>query len=195
MKNKKTVIILLIVFIVLIAGASVLYNLLDDVVEPEQIAVHDHDHHSEKEESPSPNEFSAPDFSVTDINGNIVSLLDFSGKPVILNFWASWCGPCKMEMPFFDDAYRTYKDNIHFLMINMTDGSRETIRSASEYIKEEGYIFPIYFDSSAEAAVKYGVSGIPMTIFIDKNGNIVAYAQSAIDRETLQRGIDMIYTP
>ena len=69
----------------------------------------------------------APDFTVYDLEGNEVHLTDFFGKPIIVNFWASWCGPCKMEMPDFDVAYNTYKDDIVFLMVNMTDGSRETV--------------------------------------------------------------------
>lgn len=137
----------------------------------------------------------APDFTVYDGDGNPVSLSDFLGKPVIVNFWASWCGPCKSEMPDFEEAYAEYGDDIHFLMINSTDGSRETVETAREFIAEQGYTFPVYFDTDYLASYTYGVSGIPMTFFIDAEGYAVAYASGMLDRETLQVGIDMIYTP
>lgn len=137
----------------------------------------------------------APDFTVLDGEGNRVSLSDFLGKPVIVNFWATWCGPCKNEMPEFEEVYAEYGEQIHFLMINCTDGTRDTVESVRDFIKENGYTFPVYYDTESSAAVTYGVSGIPMTFFIDAEGHAVAYAQGSLDRETLLKGIDMIYTP
>ena len=118
---------------------------------------------------------------------------NFEGKPVILNFWASWCGPCKSEMPDFDEAYREYGENIHFLMVNMTDGYQETIESAKEMIADSGYSFPIYYDTDLEAARAYSVYSIPTTYFLDENGYIIAQGRGALDAQTLQTGIDYIY--
>ena len=137
----------------------------------------------------------APVFSVTDAEGNMVHLSDFYGKPIVVNFWASWCGPCKSEMPDFEEAYKTYKEDVNFLMVNMTDGGRETVETAQEYIKGQGYAFPVYFDTSQDAAVTYGVTSIPSTYFIDSNGYAVAYAQGAITSDVLMTGLDMIYAP
>ena len=137
----------------------------------------------------------APDFTVYDLEGNEVHLTDFFGKPIIVNFWASWCGPCKMEMPDFDVAYNTYKDDIVFLMVNMTDGSRETIEVASEFIANSGYTFPVYYDTQYSAAITYSVASLPTSYFLNEKGELVAHAKGAIDAETLQRGIDMIYNP
>lgn len=135
----------------------------------------------------------APDFTVYDADGNAYKLSDFRGKPVVLNFWASWCGPCKMEMPDFNTTYGELGDELHFLMVNMTDGSQETFESASSFIADSGYTFPVYYDTSYEAAIAYSVYSLPTTYFIDQEGHAIAQATGAIDAETLQRGIDMIY--
>ena len=134
----------------------------------------------------------APDFTVTDRSGNAVKLSDLRGKPVILNFWASWCGPCQSEMPDFQRAYEAYGEDIHFMIINVTDGSRETVETARAYVDERGYTFPIYFDTTLEAAILYGASSIPLTVFLDAEGHFVAYASGALNAATLQKGIDMI---
>ena len=149
---------------------------------------------SEKASSDNESELSkAPNFTVYDLAGNEVNLTDFFGKPIIVNFWASWCGPCQMEMPDFDSAFTAYKEEIEFLMVNMTDGSRETIEEASSFIEEKGYTFPLYYDTEYSAAITYSVSSLPTTYFIDADGNLIAHARGAIDANTLQRGIDMIY--
>lgn len=134
----------------------------------------------------------APDFTVVDREGNAVKLSSLRGKPVVLNFWASWCGPCKSEMPEFEAAYEKYGEEIHFMMVNTTDGSRETVTTASAYIDGQGYTFPIYFDTALEASIAYGVSAIPLTVFINAEGELIAYGASALTAEALQRGIDMI---
>lgn len=134
----------------------------------------------------------APDFTMTDASGEEVKLSDFFGKPVVLNFWASWCGPCKSEMPHFEEAYQKYGEDINFVIVNLTDGSRETVETASAFIEEQGYTFPVYFDTSTEGAMTYGTYSIPVTYFIAADGTPVAQASGALDAATLQKGLDMI---
>lgn len=134
----------------------------------------------------------APDFTVFGANGEIVSLSDYEGKPVVLNFWASWCGPCKMEMPEFEAAYLELGDEVQFLMVNVTDGSRDTVDIASEFIEEQGYTFPVYYDVELDASYAYGVRSLPTTYFIDAEGNVVTGASGAISKDILMQGIDMI---
>lgn len=136
----------------------------------------------------------APDFTVFDAEGNAVELSDYLGRPVVVNFWASWCGPCQMEMPEFDAAYRELGGEVVFLMVNMTDGSRETVQSASDFIAGEGYSFPVLYDTERDAAETYGAYSLPTTYFIDADGNLAARAIGAIDADALQQGIDLITT-
>lgn len=204
MKNK-TLIILIIVFVLVIAGAYVLYGRLSESVETEQLAIQqtpeatpvpsekaDTESEAEAQQDEEAQKALAPDFTVYDAEGNAYKLSDFRGKPVVFNFWASWCSPCKGEMPDFEEAFKKYGDDVQFLIINMTDGSRETVESAKSYIDGMGYTFPVFYDTSLEAAYAYGVYAIPATYFVDAEGYCVAYANTMLDLETLEQGIGMI---
>ena len=134
----------------------------------------------------------APDFTVYDEAGNAYKLSDFEGKPVVLNFWASWCGPCKNEMPHFQTAYESYGEDVHFLVVNLTDGQMETVETAYSYIAGCGYTFPVYCDTSGEAANTYGIYSIPTTFFIHADGTVEGYISGSIDLETLEMAIGLI---
>lgn len=178
-------------FAVVIAGASLLYSNLSEKVDMGGIATAPtvvEDPTGETEAKPS----AAPDFTVYDLDGNAHTLSEFNGKPVILNFWASWCGPCVSEMPEFQEFYDKYGQDIHFVLVNLTDGRQETVASASGFIAEAGYTFPVYFDTDIDAAMKYGVSAVPVSYFIDAEGFFVAWAQGALTADMLQQGVDML---
>lgn len=231
MENKKTLIIVSVLLVALIGGASFLYAKLGDNMKPDNLLIQnetadkgdteasDSNNISEGNGTPGNNStsegngssagnntvenstntstdekapFMAPDFTVYDREGNTVHLSDFLGKPVVLNFWASWCGPCKMEMPDFEEVYTEYKDDIHFVMINLTDGNRETIDTATTFLDNSGYTFPVYYDKDSDAALTYQIYGIPVTYFINAEGHLIAQGTSALDAETIKRGIEMI---
>jgi thiol-disulfide isomerase/thioredoxin len=197
--KKYSWIIIAVLLVVLIGGASVLYDSLGSDYQMEQLATHQPPVEAETAAAdatiPGETEASAataPDFAVVDADGNEVKLSDFFGKPIVLNFWASWCGPCKSEMPDFNEAYLELGEGIQFLMVNMTDGDRETLEIAKAFITDAGYSFPVLYDVNFDAAITYGVSSLPTTYFIDAEGNLVAYGMGAMNAETLQQGINMI---
>ena len=206
MNKKIGWIIGVIAFVALLGGASVLYNKYSAEVEKEGLLMENSEQavieeevseenlaeNENSEEAESQELVMAPDFTVYDADGNAVSLSDFIGKPTVVNFWASWCGPCQMEMPDFDEMYQKLGDEVNFFMVNMTDGSRETVEAAKKFIEDSGYSFPIYFDTDLDAAMTYGVNSLPSTYFIDAEGHAIARGQGAIDAETLKYGIDMI---
>ncbi len=198
--NKKGLLILCVLFALLMIGAGMLYNTLSDDVQSGSLATTPPEEASTEApaetESTQPAEttepdYSAPDFTMLDNNGDEVNLASFFGKPIILNFWASWCGPCKMEMPDIQAAYEKYGQEIHFILVSVDD----SLDTAKTFIQDAGYTFPVYFDATSMGAYTYGASSIPLTYFIDANGDLVAYYRSAMSADILQQGIDMIYTP
>lgn len=136
----------------------------------------------------------APDITVYDVEGNAYKLSSFFGKPIVLNFWASWCNPCKDEMPGFQKIYNEYEGDIQFLMVNLTDESRETVKKASEFIKDAGYTFPVYYDTDQDGLNTYGVFTIPATFFIDAKGHLITYGIGTLDTYTLRKGLTFIYS-
>ena len=197
MNSKKTLILAAIALIVLLAGAYRLYAMLGARQEGAQLATAA----PQETETTSLGEnvaettvpaVTAPDFTVYTLDGIPVSLSDFFGKPIVLNFWASWCGPCKMELPDFQEVYDEVGSDVQFLIVNMTDGSRETVETASAYLKDQGYTFPAYYDTQLSAAMAYAVNAIPCTYFIDSRGCAVARSTGAIDAQTLLEGISLI---
>lgn len=143
-------------------------------------------------ESTEEEDLKAPDFTALDSEGNEVKLSDLVGKPIVLNFWASWCPPCKAEMPEFNKVYEEMGEEVTFLMVDMVDGQRETMEKGKKHIEKNGFTFPVYYDTKQEAAYLYGVASIPTTYFIDKEGNVITGVQGAIDEKNLRKGISII---
>ena len=182
----------LLALILLITGASVLYNRMseDSAPSPPVAAMPPEETSETEQDVVAP--IAAPDFTAIDSDGNSVALSDFKGKPVIINFWASWCTSCQSGMPDFDTAFQLYGEEIQFMMVNMTDGNRETVESAKACIADAGYAFPLFFDTEYSAAMAYNVTSIPATYLVNADGNLVAYGIGPLDLSALESGIGML---
>ena len=192
---KKRFIAVLLAMILLIGTAYTLYEYLRPSAIAEQYVA---DAKNQKiadekfEGGTAENKIVAPDVTVYDENGKEVRLSDFSGKPVVLNFWASWCGPCKNEMPHFEKLYTERGEEVQFLMVNVTDGMQETKEQAMAYLQNEKYTFPVCFDSELDATRAYAVHSFPTTYFIDANGNIMTYVIGMINEPTLRKNVRLL---
>ncbi|MFZ5997707.1 MAG: peroxiredoxin family protein [Nitrospirota bacterium] len=113
----------------------------------------------------------APDFTLTDISGKKISLSELKGKVVLLNFWATWCGPCKAEMPALNKLYLELKEKGFVILAVSLDTAEKPVKS---FIAEKKLAFPVLMDSDKELSFdKYAVMGLPTTFLIDKKGIIV----------------------
>lgn len=195
--NKKFLILVLSLAAVLLVAAVAYRQLSADYTppqdpQPEEPAFTETQDEAQEVE---PEAIDAPDFIVLDGGGNEVRLSDYAGMPVVLNFWATWCGPCKSELPAFENMYAEYGDDVAFLIINLTDGARDTIDGATSFVEENGYTFPVLFDTTLLAAQTYGAYSIPLTVFVFPDGTLAGGYQGAIPEELLEAGIQLILNP
>ncbi|TFG76593.1 MAG: TlpA family protein disulfide reductase [Thermodesulfobacteriales bacterium] len=112
----------------------------------------------------------AKSFTLESLGGNEeIGLENFKGKPIVINFWATWCGPCKQEIPFFEKTWKEYKDKgVVFIGIDVMDDKENAV----EFIETLGISYTNLYDPSGKTSNAYGVVALPATFFIDKNGNI-----------------------
>ena len=200
--KKKTLLITLVILIVVLGVAATLYPKLSSLMEPQQLATtptttteatapatEAAEETTEPTEAAEPETIPAPDFTVLDWDGNEVKLSDYIGKPIVLNFWAHWCGPCQMEMPEFNAKWEELGGEVTFLMVH--EGA--AVEDGKDKVTEGGYTFPVVFDTDSSAGALYGITAFPTTFFIDKDGNLQAYYMGAMDANLLQQGIKLIY--
>ncbi len=120
----------------------------------------------------------APDFTLKNLEGSSVSLKDFAGKVVFLNFWATWCGPCRDEMPAMEKLWQTFKEEAFVILaVDLREGQKEV----SSFMQNYGLTFPVLLDSRGEVGSMYAVRAIPTTYLIDSAGRIVGKALGARD--------------
>lgn len=187
MKQKFKYLIGVIVFILILVGVNLLYYRLKDIQEEKlQNNINNIAQGSKTELD------EAKDFSIETEDGTKVKLSDFKEKPIIINFWASWCAPCKMEMTDFNKIYKEEKENIQFMMINVTVD--DTKKNAQEYIRSNQFSFPVYYDIDGIAAYTYSITGYPTTYFINSNFEIMKRYNGMISEDLLRKYIQELKT-
>ena len=189
----KPVIVTIVILIVLLVGAGIAYFALAPQIEgtspisaDSQISSNSGESATTSSaESASTDDPQAPNFTVLNQQGDEVSLDSMKGKPIILNFWTSWCTYCNQEMPDFEKAYEKYGEEINFMIINSTTDSKETMAKAEAYIENHGFDLPFYFDTTGQATKLYQITAFPTSFFIDAVGYVVAYQPGKLDWESL----------
>ncbi|MCL5264554.1 MAG: TlpA family protein disulfide reductase [Chloroflexi bacterium] len=131
----------------------------------------------------------APDFTLKDPQGNQVSLSGFRGRPVMINFWATWCPPCRYEMPFMETVYRERAaDGLVILAVSIDEDPNAVPR----FMKEFGITFPVVLDTDQSVATKYRIRPIPTSFFVDKDGVIRDMEIGAMDKKTILKKLSKV---
>ncbi len=128
-------------------------------------------------------------FTVTDKNGKSITLSNLPKKPVVINFWAIWCGPCLAELPDFQEAYEEYSEEVTFLFINVLHWRNNTVTQVENFLSSNGYTFPTYYDTHGNASDECNVNSIPLTIFMGKDGKVKQTHSGTINKSKLISGI------
>ena len=203
MNSKKGVAVAIIVLVAVIALAAVAYNVLaanrpaiqvdssaakeqaDKLVESKTDASSASS--SAAQGSAGSLDMDVLDFTVFDQSGNQVKLSSMKGKPTVLSFWATWCPPCMKETGEVQALYDKLGGDVNIMMVNVTDGSRETQEGVTTWYEENQIGYPIYFDTTLEAASMFQVQVLPSTFVFDSQGNLVEAFQGSLNAEDMEQ--------
>ena len=136
------------------------------------------------------------DLELTDQFGNVHRLEDYKGRVVFLNFWATWCGPCRNEMPDIQKLYEEYAaqgDEAEVVILGVAGpeiGQERSAEDIAAFMEENGYTYPVLMDESSEMFMQYGISAFPTTFMIDKDGNVYGYVPGQMTEDIMRSIID-----
>ncbi len=135
-----------------------------------------------------------PDFELATLTGETVTLSELKGKKVMLNFWASWCGPCKAEMPHMEQYYKKQKesDGVEVIAVNLTKAERKGLEAVEQFVEAYGLTFPIPLDEDGKLMQTYEVITIPTTYLIGTDGAVAQMIRGPMDEETMKDLMDQI---
>ena len=176
--------------ILIISGLVMFVGGLNNKIDFAQSQSENNIENSSTSENNEEDKIEAIDFTLYDQYGKKHKLSDYKGKTIFLNFWATWCPPCKAEMPDIENLYKEYNKNNDDVVImgvaspNLgNEGDQEYIEN---FLEEEGYTFPVVFDEGGELIYRYGFSSFPSTIIVDKDGYITQYVPGSMNKDTMK---------
>lgn len=147
---------------------------------------------AEQQKTPAP----LADLELTDQFGNTHTLSDYKGKVIFLNFWATWCGPCRNEMPDIQKLYDEYSaqgEDAEVVILGIAGpgiGQEKSAEEIADFMTENGYTYPVLMDTSGEMFTQYGISAFPTTFMIDKDGNVYGYVPGQMTEDIMRSIID-----
>ena len=184
--------------ILIIAGMTMVYTGFDGVraiYQKDKAPIAQENQDNNEENSETPKRIKSIDFTLKDQYKNVHTLSEYEGKIVFLNFWATWCPPCKAEMPHIEEIYKEYglnKEDVVILGVASPnlgkEGSEEHIK---KFLKDQGYTFPVVMDYNGEFVYKYGISAFPSTFIIDQEGYVTQYVPGGMDKDTMKYLIEI----
>lgn len=185
--NKKVVSSIL---SILVIGTLVVLMVKDKVSKPEPLDDYDVAAETVAEEQ----ENMAPDFILSQLDGSPLRLSELKGKKVILNFWASYCPPCKAEMPHMQNYYDTYKeeDNVEIVAVNLTTSERHGIKSVQDFVDAYKLTFPIPLDENGQVGQLYQIRAIPTTYLLNTDGTLAYEIVGPMDEKSIRNYVDML---
>lgn len=134
----------------------------------------------------------ARDFTIYAEDGEALRLSELRGMPVVVNFFASWCGPCRSEMGHFEEAVKAYEGRVRFLMVDVSGMGNDTPEDALTMVEELGCTFPIYFDADAEAMIAHGIRAFPTTLFVTSDGELLGTQVGAMTQDMLSQAVETL---
>ena len=132
----------------------------------------------------------APDFTLNTLDNQPIKLSQFRGKPVLINFWATWCQPCEAELPLLEQTYQANQDKLVIIGVNM----REDAGTVAARVDKVGLQYPVALDSSGDVTNRYQVRAFPTSLFVDKNGIVQRITLGALTEDTIRSALERVYS-
>ena len=189
--NKRGTLVAAALLVAVLVCGGLGYRMLAARVEPEPAPIEQAEATEDADEAPL---LADHDLTVYTVDGEAVTLTRIAdGRPLVINFWATWCPYCVEELPDFQEIVADYSGRVSFAFVDVTDGSRETVELAAAFLEENGFSdLPAYYDTDLAASIEYGASSLPTTVVVNGEGEIIAISAGMIDPVLLRGALDQM---
>ena len=189
--NKRGTLVAAALLVAVLVCGGLGYRMLAARVEPEPAPIEQAEVTEDADEAPL---LADHDATVYTVDGEAVTLTQIAdGRPLVINFWATWCPYCVEELPDFQEIVADYSGRVSFAFVDVTDGSRETVELAAAFLEENGFSdLPAYYDTDLAASIEYGASSLPTTVVVNGDGEIVTISAGMIDPILLRGALDQM---